>query len=132
METILFMWFSRKVLHVWDGGLLRRTYVLAHAGLADVDAKLQQFAVNPRGTPERIVAAHRTNQGADFLRHRRSSRLAAPNLPSPKQAKALSMPAYDARSFDEEDIPSPIVQTVHSPAHRNRSARVSLGRFTER
>jgi hypothetical protein len=28
METILFMWFSRKVLHVWDGGLLRRTMYL--------------------------------------------------------------------------------------------------------
>ena len=27
-ETILFTWFSRKVLHVWDGGLLRRTMYL--------------------------------------------------------------------------------------------------------
>jgi hypothetical protein len=101
------------VLQESPPGLGRRSpaadHVLAHAGLADVDAKLEQFTVNPRGTPERIVAAHRTNQGADFLWHRRSSRLAAPNFPSPKQAKALSMPAYDGRRFDEEDICPPIV-----------------------
>jgi hypothetical protein len=27
-ETILVIWFSRKVFQVWDGGLLRRTMYL--------------------------------------------------------------------------------------------------------
>ena len=115
METILFTWFSGKVVARLGRRSPAADHVLAHAGFADVDAKLEQFAVNPRGTPERIVAAHDTNQGADFLRHRRSPPLAAPNFPSPKQAKALSMPAYDSRRFDDEDIRPPIIPDGAQP-----------------
>jgi len=69
--------------------------VLTHAGLADVDAEFEQLTVDAWGTPERIVAAHRANQDADFFWHGRSPRLDTTNFLSPKQAKALSMPAYD-------------------------------------
>ena len=36
-------------------------HVLAHARFADGNTKLEQFAVNPRRAPQRVVAAHRTN-----------------------------------------------------------------------
>src|ERR1700674_586447 len=45
------MWLSRNVPHVWDGGFRLRTKVFGHAGLADIDAELEQLAVNARRTP---------------------------------------------------------------------------------
>jgi hypothetical protein len=34
----------------------------AHAGLADIDAEFEQFAVDAGRAPERILAAHLPNQ----------------------------------------------------------------------
>src|SRR5437763_12562114 len=73
------------VLQEGPPGLGRRSpaaeHVLTHAGFPDIDTELEQFTVDPRGSPERILPAYRTNQGADFLWHRRPPRLAAPNFP---------------------------------------------------
>ena len=41
--------------------------VLADAGLADVDAELQEFAVNVRRSPEWIFATEHTDQLANLL-----------------------------------------------------------------
>ena len=67
-------------------------HVLAHARFADGKAKLEQFVVNPRCTPKRVVAAHRTNQRSDIRRDRRSPQPSSANLPGPEQAEALAMP----------------------------------------
>ena len=40
--------------------------VPADSSLADVDAELEQFAVDARRAPERIGATHLTDQGPDF------------------------------------------------------------------
>src|SRR5260370_26104802 len=40
--------------------------VLADAGLADIDAEFEQFSVDAGRAPERILAAHLSNQLADF------------------------------------------------------------------
>jgi len=40
--------------------------VLAHAGLADVDAELEQFPVDARRAPAGILAAHVADQGANL------------------------------------------------------------------
>ena len=37
-------------------------HILANTGLADVDAELEQFAVDARLSPQRIVAAHLADQ----------------------------------------------------------------------
>src|SRR5215469_5854299 len=63
-------------------------HVLADAGLADVDAELQEFAVNVRRSKEWIFATGHTNQLANLLGHRRAAALPMANLPPPKQAKA--------------------------------------------
>jgi hypothetical protein len=34
----------------------------AHTGLADINAEFEQFAVNARGSPERILATEAPNQ----------------------------------------------------------------------
>jgi hypothetical protein len=45
-------------------------HVFAHAGLADVNAEFEEFTVDARSAPNRILAAHLANQSAYFLRHR--------------------------------------------------------------
>lgn len=60
IETVVFTWFSRKVRHVCEGGLRRWTMYL-HAGLADVNAEFEEFTVDARSPPKRVLAAHLPN-----------------------------------------------------------------------
>jgi hypothetical protein len=39
----------------------------AHRGLALLDAELEQFAVDTRSAPERVVEAHPSDQTSDFV-----------------------------------------------------------------
>ena len=66
-------------------------------------AKLEQFPVNPRCAPERIVAAHCTNQGSNFLGHSGAPRLSPSNFPRPEQAEALAVPTNHRRRFHNGD-----------------------------
>ena len=85
---------SQPSLRWW---LAEADHILADARLADGDAKLEQFAVNSRCTPERVVAAHRTYQGSDVHWDCWSSQLSKSNLPYPEQAEALAMPTDHLR-----------------------------------
>ena len=58
--------------------------VLGDAGLADIDAEFEQFAVDAGRAPERILAAHPPNQMADFFRHRWAPGLAMTDFPRPE------------------------------------------------
>src|SRR5258708_23984878 len=78
------------------GGWLAAAHqILAHTGLADIDAELEQLAVNPRRSPEWVLTTHGPNQRAHLFRHGRPPRLTAADLPSPEQAKAFPVPADD-------------------------------------
>jgi hypothetical protein len=89
--------------------------VLAHAGLADVDAEFEQFTVDAGRSPERIVAAHLPNQLADFFRHRWTPGSATTNLPGPEQPKALAVPANDGFRLDDDQGRSPIAPHFAEP-----------------
>src|SRR5215468_7930050 len=69
--------------------------VLAHARFSDVDAQFEQFTMDTRRTPERILAAHPANQLPNLFGDQRSPGLSAPNFPGPEQPKSLAMPAND-------------------------------------
>src|SRR5262249_50432672 len=84
------------------GWLAPACRVLAHAGFADIDAQLEQFAMDTRRTPERILAAHPANQLSNLFRHRWTPGLATTNFPGPEQPKALAMPADDGFRLDDE------------------------------
>src|SRR5215468_6783825 len=64
-------------------------HILAHARLADVDAELEQLAVNSRSAPEWVFTTHGANQLAHLLRYGRPPRLTVSDLPGPEQAKAF-------------------------------------------
>jgi hypothetical protein len=66
-------------------------YVLGDGGLAHGDAKLPQFAMDPRGPPERIGVGHGTDQGTKVGRHAWPTRTVSA-LPGPKQPEASPVP----------------------------------------
>ena len=82
------------------GRLAAPDHVFADAGLTNVDAEFEQFAVNMRRAPEWIFAAQHADQLANLVRYRRAARLAVANLPTPEQAEALAMPANHCGGLD--------------------------------
>src|SRR5215813_608416 len=75
--------------------------VVAHAGLADIDAEFEQFLVDAWRTPKRIFTAHFADQFSHVFGNRRSARLTATNFPGPKQPEALAVPGNDGFRFDD-------------------------------
>src|ERR1700737_1073199 len=66
-------------------------HIFGHAGLADIDAKLEKLAMDPRGSPQRIGDAHLADKLAYFYRHGRSS-AAVLRFPSPIRSKSRTVP----------------------------------------
>ena len=75
-------------------------HILRHARLSDIDAKLEQFSIDPRRTPQWIGNAHLAGQPADLQRHSRPATTAS-RLPAPKTPKPRTMPADDGARFDD-------------------------------
>jgi hypothetical protein len=73
-------------------------HVLGDGGLADLEAELEQFAVDTRRSPERVGGVHLPNQIPNLAIHRRPSRSRAP---APKQAKTLTMPLDNGGRLDQ-------------------------------
>ena len=100
-------------------GLRRRLaaahHVFADAGLADVDAELEQLTVDAGCTPTGILPAHPADQISDLARNDGSSRLAAPYLPGPEQAKALAMPGHDRLGLDDGQRRTPVAPDAGQP-----------------
>src|SRR5580704_17177382 len=69
-------------------------HVFRYRGLADIDAKLEQFAVDPRGSPQRVSDAHLTNKLANLRRCPRSATTRS-RFPAPPRSKASAMPTDD-------------------------------------
>ena len=59
--------------------------------------------MNVRRAPEWIFAAQHADQLAYVFRHRWAAGLAVPNLPTPEQAKARTLPANHRGRLDDEN-----------------------------
>src|SRR5215467_4845883 len=77
-------------------------HVLGNRSLRDLNVQLHQLAVDPGCAPDRVVAAHGSNQIADLFGNWRPSGLSVPNLPSPIPTKSLTMPADDGFRQDND------------------------------
>ena len=95
------------------GGWWRTMYLLTLVSPTAMPS--EQFAVNPRCAPERVVPAHRTNQGSDVRRDSRSSQLSPSNLPGPEQAKAHAVPTDHRRRLDNDGARLPIRPSRRQP-----------------
>ena len=78
-------------------------HVFGNRSLRDLDAQLHQLAVDPRCAPDRVLAAHRSNQIAYFSRNLRTSSLPVTNLPGPIPMKSLAVPTNDGFRFNDEE-----------------------------
>ena len=83
----------------------------------EIESQLEQFAVNTRCSPGRILGNHAEDQGANlFADALPSSCLSDSGDPRPIQTKSRSMPVYDgSRSDQDERLPPP------GPAHSQRN-----------
>jgi hypothetical protein len=100
-------------------------HVLGHTGLADIDAKLEKLAMDPRCSPQRIGAAHLADKLAYFDRHGRSP-AALLRFPSPIRSKSRTVPTdYGLRSDDCKGAIHPGKQSAdasqYPPVNRNKS-----------
>jgi hypothetical protein len=92
-------------------------------GLADLDAKLEQFPVDAGRSPQWVVLAHAADQSADFCADLRSSRTA--RSPSPVELEALAMPLDHGRRLDQyhrvNDLrPNPVEPHPQEPVERRK------------
>jgi hypothetical protein len=67
-------------------------HVFCHGGLPDIDAKLEQFAVDPRCSPKRVRDAHIANEAANARRCRRPT-TARSGFPAPISSEPSAVPA---------------------------------------
>jgi len=100
-------------LRWWTSSL---RHVFCHRGLPDVDAELEQFAVNAGCTPERVGGAHLVNKPANFSWDCRPA-TPRPRFPEPIGSKTGTMPADYGFRFDD-------LQCVHNI----RSERIKPGK----
>jgi hypothetical protein len=77
-----------------------RHHVDRNRGLGDLDAELEQFAVDLGGAPERDLKAHSSDQVAQLFGDPRSAS-GRTRLPSPISGETHSMPAYDGLGPDD-------------------------------
>jgi hypothetical protein len=87
----------------------RAHHVFADTALSDADAEFEKFAVDPWCTPVGILSAHLADQFSDLAGNDQSSRLAAPHLPGPEQAKAGTMPGNDCFWLDDDQGRAPVM-----------------------
>ena len=90
-------------------------HVLAHARFADVDAEFEQFPMDARRTPERIIATQLPNEFVHILRNAGSSGLPTANFPGPEHTKTLAVPANDCFRLEDEQGGAPINPNLGQP-----------------
>src|SRR5262245_33267407 len=68
----------------------------------DLNSEFEQFAVDPRRTPKRVLAAHCSNEIASFLWNLGTSRSPTPYFLSPIPPESLTMPVDDCFRPDDD------------------------------
>ena len=90
-------------------------HVFGDRCLENVDSKLEQFAMNSRGSQEGIIFTHRADELTNLLGYPGSSRLALPAFPGPKQSKSLAMPSDDGFRFNNDKGRAPLWPIAKEP-----------------
>jgi hypothetical protein len=102
----------------------------SRGGSRSSKAQLEQFARDARRAPERIGSAHLSNQIDSLWSDARAPGFPSPTLPTPEQAKALSMPVDHCVRLDQSNRLPPTTPNQGTPDPENAVDRVdsrSLG-----
>ena len=98
-------------------------HVLGDRSLADIDAELEQFAMDPGSAPERICQAHFSDQLAN-LEGNFWPAAATSRLPSPEQLETSTMPTdYGAWHYDCQGVHNP----GRDPVEGGKDQAVEIG-----
>ena len=89
---------AQKAAPGWGRRTSPSDHILGDRSLADIDAQLEQLAMDPRCTPERIGVAHLSNQITNLAIHRRPPGSGAP---TPKERESLTVPLDDGGWLDQ-------------------------------
>ena len=74
-------------------------------GLANVKSQLQQFSMNARCAPQRIVCAHPPNEQSDLAGNYWPA-ISVAGFPTPVETKPLPVPTHDRPRMDDcDEIP---------------------------
>ena len=97
--------------------------ILADAGFADVDAQLEQLAVNARCSPQRILTTQFADEFSDVFRNPRPPRSTAADLPGPEQTKAPAVPSDDGVRLDDDQSRPPAAPDRAQPCPQESIGR---------
>src|SRR5260370_19585546 len=112
-------------------------YILGHAGRADIDAKFEKVAMDPRWSPQRIGDAHLADKLAYFYRHGQPSAVGL-RFPSPIRSKSRTVPTdYGLWSDDckcaihlgKQSADASQYQPVNR--HKSKSLRISASQHSD-
>jgi hypothetical protein len=104
----------QAMLKFGNVALVSEEHELCEGRLTQIDAKLQQFAVNPRRAPEWVRVGHCANQYADIARYGRPAD-AMTSLPPPQQAEALAMPRDHGVRLHDDERAAPVLPEPRDP-----------------
>src|SRR5690349_865302 len=91
---------AKKALPGLQWPISPRHHVDRHRGLGDLDAELEQFAMDLGGAPKRVLRTHSSDQVA-YLFADPGSAPAWTGLPSPISRETHSMPTHDGLRPDD-------------------------------
>ncbi len=77
-------------------------HVSANGRLADLNAELENLAMDPRCTPQRVGCTHLPDQLTNLAMYFRSSGAAGSRAPAPVKAEALTVPLDHGCRFDQQ------------------------------
>src|SRR6516164_136763 len=106
-------------------------HVFCHGGLPDIDAKLEQFAVDPRGSPKRLRGAHVATELANVHRCLWPA-TARSGFPAPIGSETSAVPAdHRLRLEDFQCVQYSRSHTIEPRKHQavNIAERQSFRRF---
>ena len=82
-------------------------HVFCGRGLGNVNSEFEQFAVEPRGSPQDIAGTHIANQLPDLSGNPGAANASRTTFPLPVEAESFSMPSDDRSRFDDREAMTP-------------------------
>ena len=82
-------------------------HIFRDRGLRHFDSEFEQFAVEPRCSPQDIASTHIANQLADLSGNPGAANASRTTFPPPVEAESFSMPSDDRSRFDDREAMTP-------------------------
>ena len=103
-------------------------HIFGNRRLPNIDAELEEFAVDPWGAPEWVGNADFANQLADVLRRPRPAAMRS-RSPSPIQTETCAVPMNNGFGLTIAKALSTLGAKPYSPVNTRRSMLARVGRF---